>query len=76
MMLIDFAFHSALPTPDVNFAKVDDTTLRYYCFIGNQILIINGADFSARGAWVPLLDFAAALVYVCGVLGRVCKLTF
>ena len=68
MILIDFAFDPAFPNAKLNVAKADETMLRCYCFHGDQILIIDGADFSARWGWVTLLDFAAVLVYVCKAL--------
>jgi hypothetical protein len=46
----------------LDLAVSDEMRLRYYAFPGNQILRINGADFSPLWGWVPLLDFAASLV--------------
>lgn len=46
----------------LDLASADEAQLRYYAFPGDQILRIDGADFSAIWGWVPLLDFAAVLV--------------
>jgi hypothetical protein len=46
----------------LDLASADEVQLRYYAFPGDQILRIDGADFSAFWGWVPLLDFAAVLV--------------
>lgn len=48
----------------VDWAKTDETTLRYRAFLGDQIFVVNGADFSAKWGWIPILDFAAGLVVV------------
>jgi hypothetical protein len=49
---------------DVDWAGADETTLRYRVFLGDQVFVVNGADFSAKWGWIPLLDFAAGLVAV------------
>lgn len=51
-------------TADVDWASTDETTLRYKAFLGDQVFVVNGVDFSARWGWVPLLDFAACLVRI------------
>jgi len=48
----------------VDWKTADETTLRYEAFLGDQILIVNGVDFSAKWGWVPLMDFAACLVRI------------
>jgi hypothetical protein len=48
----------------MDWAKADETTLRYRAFLGDQIFVVNGADFSAKWGWIPLLDFAAGLVAI------------
>jgi hypothetical protein len=48
----------------VDWARADETTLRYKVFLGDQLFIVNGVDFSAKWGWVPLLDFAACLVKI------------
>lgn len=48
----------------VDWATVSETTLRYGAFMGDQIFAIDGADFSARWGWVPILDFAASIVKI------------
>lgn len=53
----------------IDLATADELTLRYHAFQGDQILRIDGADCSARWGWVPLLDFAAALVDAVSRLG-------
>ena len=45
----------------LNLAQADEVTLRYKAFLGDQIFVVDEADFSARWEWVPLLDFAACL---------------
>ena len=64
MIALDYALSDERNTraPVTNWLTADDVALRYYLFRGDQIIIINGVDFSARWGWVPLLDFAAALV--------------
>jgi hypothetical protein len=47
----------------LDLAAADEMQLRYHAFPGDQILRIDGVDFSAAWGWVPLLDFAAALVH-------------
>lgn len=39
----------------------DETALRYDCFLGDVVLILDGTDFSAQWGWVPVLDFALGL---------------
>jgi hypothetical protein len=46
-----------------NLAETDEMSLRYDTFLGDIIFIVNGADFSARWGWVPIVDFAACLLY-------------
>jgi hypothetical protein len=46
----------------LDLAVADETSLRYYAFPGDQILRVDGVDFSAEWGWIPLLDFAASLV--------------
>jgi hypothetical protein len=47
-----------------SWSSADETTLRFKAFLGDQIFIANGVDFSARWGWVPLMDFAACLVRI------------
>jgi hypothetical protein len=47
----------------LDLAAADEMELRYHAFPGDQILRIDGVDFSAAWGWVPLLDFAAALTH-------------
>src|SRR5437879_4736572 len=54
--------------PIVDWASADATELRYYVFLGDQIFLVNDADFSARWGWIPILDFAASLVLVAKAL--------
>ncbi len=51
-------------TPDVDWARADETTLRYKALFGNQKFIVNEVDFSAKWGWVPLMDFAACLATI------------
>ncbi len=53
---------------DHNLTKFDETELRYHFFFGDQIILVDGVDFSARWGWVPLLDFAACLVAIVSAL--------
>ena len=48
----------------MDWTKADETTLRYQTFLGDQIFVANGADFSAKWGWIPLLDFAAGFVAI------------
>lgn len=46
----------------------DETALRYNCFLGDVVLILDGTNFSAQWRWVPVLDFALGLRAVAGGL--------
>jgi hypothetical protein len=48
----------------VDWATASETELRYGAFMGDQIFVIDGADFSAKWGWVPILDFATSLVKI------------
>jgi hypothetical protein len=50
--------------PIINWATADSMTLRYEVFLGDQIFLVDDADFSALWGWVPILDFAASMVSV------------
>jgi hypothetical protein len=51
-------------TADIDWTYADETTLRYRALLGDQVIIINGADFSAKWGWVPILDFASCLLSI------------
>lgn len=62
MLVIDYALTPGGPGVSVErLSKIDETTLRYDCFTGDVILVVDGLDYSARWGWVPVLDFALAL---------------
>ena len=47
---------------DLSSSSIDsDTKLHYYAFYGDITFIVDGADFSAKWGWVPVLDFAVCL---------------
>ena len=61
----------------VDWANADEMTLRYRAFLGDQVFIVNGSDFSAKWGWVPILDFAAGLVAATrGLAAGVTELVF
>jgi hypothetical protein len=45
----------------IDLSTADELTLRYSAVLGDQVFAVDGADFSARWGWVPLLHFAASL---------------
>lgn len=53
---------------DVDLRAADEMTLRYECFLGDVVFVVQGADFSARWGWVPVLDFALSLRSIAGAL--------
>jgi hypothetical protein len=61
---------------DLDLRAADEMTLRYRCFLGDVLFAINGADFSARWGWVPVLDFALALRTIVAALGTAGEETF
>jgi hypothetical protein len=48
-------------TTKIDLRSADEMTLRYDCFLGDVVFVVDGADFSARWGWVPVLDFALGL---------------
>ena len=48
-------------TAKADLSSVDASDLHYRLFLGDIEFLIDGADFSARWGWVPVLGFAAAL---------------
>lgn len=48
----------------------DEWVLRYDCFLGDLIFIVDEVDLSARWGWVPVLDLALGLVGIVHGLGR------
>jgi hypothetical protein len=48
----------------VDFHTVSAEALHYDLFLGDVIFRSNGADFSARWDWVPVLDFAMSLLRI------------
>jgi hypothetical protein len=65
-MMIEIDYRLSPPWSEgeatLDLAAADETALRYRAFPGDQILRIDGVEFSAEWGWVPLLDFASALV--------------
>jgi hypothetical protein len=47
---------------DVDWADPDETTLRYRVLLGDQIFVVNGADFSAKWGWIPFWILPLALL--------------
>jgi len=43
---------------------VTDTDLRYYLFPGDVAFVVGACDFSTNWGWVPILDFASALLWL------------
>lgn len=62
------AWREDWPSPDLSTASPMD--LRYDPFVGDIVLRIGDADFSAPWGWVPLIDFAAALDLIVRKLPR------
>lgn len=62
MLRLDYALSPAWnATPDVDLAGAEEWMLRYDCFLGDVIFMVDEMDLSARWGWVPVLDFALAL---------------
>lgn len=45
-------------------AEAEEWVLRYRCFLGDVIFVIDDVDMSALWGWVPVLDFALALEWI------------
>lgn len=56
---LDRGWNRGLATADL--AAADEMTLRYDLFLGDVVFRVDGSDFSMRGGWVPVLDFALSL---------------
>lgn len=54
----------------VDWAGVDELSLRYNFFLGDIIFIVYEVDMSARWGWIPILDFALSLDFIVGSLAR------
>jgi hypothetical protein len=67
---LDYILSSSWATQgrQVDLRTADEMTLRYDCFLGDVIFTADGADFSARWGWVPILDFALSLRSVVSAL--------
>lgn len=46
---------------EADLETADESVLRYDAFLGDVIFRADGADFSARWGWIPVLDFAISL---------------
>jgi hypothetical protein len=57
-----------LRTEQVDLQSADETTLRFDCFLGDVVFLVDEVDFSAPWGWVPVLDFALALRTISGGL--------
>lgn len=68
-IIIDYRLADpARPCGDLQLKSATEADLRYDCFLGDIILIVGDADFSARWGWVPVLDFALCLKSVASQL--------
>lgn len=55
---------------EVDLRSADETVLRYDCFLGDVVFVVDDVDLSARWGWVPVLDFALGLRAIAeGVVG-------
>lgn len=70
MICLDYRLSSPWPGQigAIDLSVASETTLRYDCFLGDVIFVVNGIDFSARWDWVPVLDFALALHAIAAAL--------
>src|SRR4051812_46182723 len=60
----DFSTSWIKSSTAADLSLIDEMTLRYKTFLGDQKFIAKGTDFSARWGWVPILDFAACLMEI------------
>ena len=67
-MLIDFRLSEDWDEDFADLATVEETDLRYYVAPGDVMLGGGQTDLSANWGWIPLIDFALALVEIADAL--------
>ena len=67
-MLIDFRLSEDWDEDFADLATVEETDLRYYVAPGDVMLRRGQADLSANWGWIPLIDFALALLEIADAL--------
>jgi hypothetical protein len=67
MLFIDYKLGNQFrwPTDALAIATADEMDLRYSFFLGNIHFKYECNDFSANWEWIPILDFAASMKYIC-----------
>lgn len=63
-------------TGSIDLSRADESTLLYNAFLGDVIFTADGADFSARWDWVPILDFARNFFLVVNELANEPQLAY
>ena len=67
-MLMDFRLSEDWDEEFADLATVEETELRYYVAPGDVMLRCGQTDLSANWGWIPLIDFALALVEIADAL--------
>jgi len=67
-MQIDFRLSEDWDEDFADLATVEETDLRYYVAPGDVMLRGGQADLSANWGWIPLIDFALALLEIADAL--------
>ena len=67
-MLMDFRLSEDWDEDFADLATIEETDLRYYVAPGDVMLGRGQTDLSANWGWIPLIDFALALVEIADAL--------
>jgi hypothetical protein len=67
-IVLDYELSWNRRASEVDLRTADETALRYRCFLGDVVFLVDESDFSARWGWVPILDFAMSLRTMAGGL--------
>jgi hypothetical protein len=63
-MHLDYRLSEDWDENTTDLATTDETGLRFYAATGDIVLRNDQADLSARWGWIPLIDFALALLEI------------
>ena len=67
-MRMDFRLSEDWDEDFADLANVEETDLRYYVALGDVMLGRGQIDLSANWGWIPLIDFALALLEIADAL--------
>ena len=67
-MKMDFRLSEDWDEDFADLANVEETDLRYYVALGDVMLGRGQIDLSANWGWIPLIDFALALLEIADAL--------